>query len=112
MEPMLPLEIPTLHEAIGRIRAGTLSASELWQACSEQIDRLNPQLNAILTRIEPGSDLESEPRGVRGDEVPALAGCPVAVKDLFETSGVRTTAGSLFFKDYVPVRDEIGRAHV
>jgi aspartyl-tRNA(Asn)/glutamyl-tRNA(Gln) amidotransferase subunit A len=37
----------------------------------------------------------------------ALHGIPLAVKDLFETAGVRTTTGALFFKDYVPVEDAI-----
>jgi len=89
----------TLNEARERIRAGTLSAAELWEACAYQIDLLNPQLNAFITLMQPelASGAPASPA--------ALAGIPIAVKDLFETAGVRTTAGSLFFKDYVPDRD-------
>jgi len=98
-------DLPTLHDAIGRIRAGTLSPLELWKACSDQIEHLNPRLNAFITLMQPGDALDSRfPPAPETAALP-LAGIPIAVKDLFETSGVRTTAGSLFFKDYVPDHD-------
>ena len=37
----------------------------------------------------------------------ALNGIPVAIKDLFDTEGVRTTAGALFFKDHIPAHDAV-----
>jgi aspartyl-tRNA(Asn)/glutamyl-tRNA(Gln) amidotransferase subunit A len=48
---------------------------------------------------EADSTADASPQGT------ALAGIPVAVKDLFETTGVLTTSGSLFFRDYVPDSD-------
>ncbi len=42
----------------------------------------------------------------------ALAGAPIAIKDLFETEGVRTTAGSLFFKAFIPAQDATAVARV
>jgi len=98
-------DLPTLHDAIGRIRAGTLSPLELWKACSDQIERLNPRLNAFITLMQPSYVLDSRLPSAPETAALPLAGIPIAVKDLFETSGVRTTAGSLFFKDYVPDHD-------
>ena len=46
-------------------------------------------------------------RPLRGSAQGELSGIPIAVKDLYETAGVRTTAGSLFFKDYVPEQDAV-----
>ena len=70
-----------------------------------EIERLNPILNAFITRLDRAG--ESELDEIPGSELreTPLAGAPVAIKDLFETKGTRTTAGSLFFKDYVPSTD-------
>jgi aspartyl-tRNA(Asn)/glutamyl-tRNA(Gln) amidotransferase subunit A len=73
---------------------------ELSQACYRQIERLNPTINAFITIIPPSPS----PSPHSGSAL-NLAGIPIAVKDLFETAGVRTTAGSLFFKDYIPEQD-------
>lgn len=96
--------MPTLGDAIEQIQSGQLSHTELWQACMSQIERLNPILNAFLTLMQPGTEFQAG-RLPRPDHAPPLSGIPIAVKDLFETAGVRTTAGSLFFKDYVPDHD-------
>ena len=71
----------------------------LTQACYRQIERLEPKINAFITVIPPSTS-SALAQG-------KLAGIPIAVKDLYETSGVRTTAGSLFFKDYVPDQDAV-----
>src|SRR5262249_4068660 len=42
----------------------------------------------------------------RGDELPALHGLPIGIKDLQETAGLRTTFGSPIFRDHVPATDE------
>ena len=112
MESMHSPGFLTLHEAVKRIRSGSLSAIELWNACSSQIERLNPRLNAFITLME-----RDDPPGARHEAgrdlvLPDLAGAPIAVKDLFETAGVRTTAGSLFFKNYVPRHDAAAVAKV
>ena len=71
----------------------------LTQACYRQIERLNPTINAFITVIPQGQKRE------RAQSKGALANIPIAVKDLYETAGIRTTAGSLFFKDYIPDQD-------
>jgi aspartyl-tRNA(Asn)/glutamyl-tRNA(Gln) amidotransferase subunit A len=97
----------TLTESIEHIQSGDLLPADLWNACSSQIDRLNPLLNAFITRLD-----QSATHGLGGSaqsdaaEKP-LAGAPIAIKDLFETAGIRTTAGSLFFKDHIPTADAV-----
>jgi len=102
MEAMHSTHSLTLHEAIARIQAGTLSSGEVWKACAAQIEHLNPQLNAFITLMEPTGTGEPQSEMSGDTAIPRLSGLPIAVKDLFETAGIRTTAGSLFFKDYVP----------
>ena len=78
-------------EAIGGIEAGGLDADELFDAYAEAAGAEG--LNAYLWRAEPGT------RGAGGD---ALRGIPVAVKDLFCTEGIETTAGSRILAGYRP----------
>jgi len=78
-------------EAIGRIEAGELSADEYFDRYAEAA--AGDELNAYLWRAEPGS------RGAAGEP---LRGAPVAVKDLFCTEGIETTAGSRILEGYRP----------
>jgi aspartyl-tRNA(Asn)/glutamyl-tRNA(Gln) amidotransferase subunit A len=81
------------------IKSGELGASDLADACYRQIERLNPTLNAFITVIPP----HPEETPVAG-YLP-LQGIPIAVKDLYNTKGIRTTGGSKFFTEYVPSED-------
>jgi aspartyl-tRNA(Asn)/glutamyl-tRNA(Gln) amidotransferase subunit A len=74
-------------------------AAELAAACHRQIERLNPTLNAFITVIP----LEKNIPPPNGNA--PLYGIPVAVKDLYDTRGIRTTAGSKFFADNIPQVD-------
>jgi len=92
------------------IRTKKLSARELLAVHLQQIERVNPQVNAIVTLVpEMAADAAA-----KADEMQAhkktlgpLHGLPVAHKDLFETRGIRTTFGSPLYKDYVPTEDDI-----
>jgi aspartyl-tRNA(Asn)/glutamyl-tRNA(Gln) amidotransferase subunit A len=81
---------------------------ELTRAHLERIERLNPQINCYLTvsaelALEQARQAEDEiAQGLRRGP---LHGIPLALKDLFETAGVRTTAGSSFFSDHIPAQD-------
>ena len=105
MGPMSAFHLPTLREAVSRIRGGSLSSADVWQACANQIERLNPQLKAFITVTDRRQVQETFPRHASQSGTSQLAGVPIAVKDMFETAGMLTTAGSLFFKDHMPVRD-------
>ncbi len=78
-------------EAIGRIEAGELGADEYFDAYAEAA--AGDELNAYLWRAEPGA-------GGAGGE--PLRGAPIAVKDLFCTEGIETTAGSRILEGYRP----------
>ena len=91
------LQSLTLSEQRELIKSKQISVSDLAAACYRQIERLNPTLNAFITVIPP---TDEEPQG-KGH----LMGIPVAVKDLYDTKGIRTTGGSKFFSDYIPTED-------
>ena len=92
------------------IRAKKLSAREVLAAHMKQIERVNPKVNAIVTLVpEMAADAaaKADDMQAHGETTGPLHGLPVAHKDLFETRGIRTTFGSLLFKEYVPVEDDI-----
>src|SRR6202521_713262 len=98
----------SIREAAELIRKKKVSPVELTKACLARIDRVNPALNAFIT-ITAESVFEqaraAESEVMRGNWRGPLHGVPIALKDLFDTAGVRTTAGSGVFKDRVPTED-------
>jgi amidase len=97
-------------EQSGLIRAKKISASQLIRAHLDQIERLNPTLNAIVTLTAESAMAEAESADKKiaaNESLGVLHGLPVAHKDLFLTKGVRTTFGSLAFKDFVPDVDSL-----
>jgi amidase len=92
------------------IRAKRLSAREALAAHLQQIERVNPTVNAIVTLVaELATDAaaKADEMQARGETLGALHGLPVAHKDLLETRGIRTTFGSPLFKDNIPAEDDI-----
>ena len=94
----------TLAEARAKLRARQIGAAELTGAFLSAIERLNPRLNAFIT-VTPEQALaqarEADKALAAGDARP-LTGIPLAIKDLFCTAGVRTTAGSKILAPFVP----------
>ncbi|MBN8582527.1 MAG: Asp-tRNA(Asn)/Glu-tRNA(Gln) amidotransferase subunit GatA [Anaerolineae bacterium] len=93
------LDTLTLSEKRDLIKSKEIDASDLASACYRQIERLNPTLNAFITVLSPK---EQEPLE-KGHQL--LQGIPVAVKDLYNTKGIRSTSGSKFFENYIPSED-------
>jgi len=88
-----------------RLRAKEVSSVELTNECLKQIDQLNPKLNAFITVMGDAARLKAaalDKELAAGHDRGPLHGVPVAVKDLFFTKGVRTTAGAKVFSDFVP----------
>lgn len=98
----------SIGEASRLIRRRELSPLELTRACLERIRRLDGTLNAFIT-VTGESALaaarEAEAAIARGEYRGALHGIPIAIKDIFATQGVRTTAGSRILADWVPEHD-------
>jgi aspartyl-tRNA(Asn)/glutamyl-tRNA(Gln) amidotransferase subunit A len=76
--------------------------------CLDRIERLNPGLNAFIT-VAAESALDAaraaEAEIARGQWRGPLHGVPIALKDLIDTAGVRTTSGSAVHKDRIPSED-------
>jgi amidase len=100
----------TACELAAQIRAKELSCRELMQAHLDQIERVNPQVNAIVTLL-PERAMEDAKAAdealARGDATGPLFGLPVAHKDLVPTKGIRTTFGSPIYRDHVPDEDAL-----
>lgn len=104
------LVFETALELVRRIRAREVSVREVLEAHLAQIERLNPQVNAIVTLCADAARAEAERADAslaRGDAPGPLFGLPVAHKDLVETRGLRTTYGSPLFRDFVPDFDAL-----
>jgi amidase len=92
------------------IRTRQLSARELTDACLARIERLDPQLNAVVTRDPEGARAAADAADAAlaaGEPVGPLHGLPMAHKDTHATAGMRTTHGSPLFADAVPDADEL-----
>jgi len=97
-----------LSEASELVRNKKVSPVELTHECLSRIERLNPKLNAFITVTADSAlaearhaEAEIQHDGWRGP----LHGIPIALKDLVDTAGVRTTAASGVFTDRVPIED-------
>ena len=98
------------RELASRIRDGELSARELLEAHLEQIERVNPQVNAICTLLPERARAEAaaaDTAQAAGRSLGPLHGLPVAIKDLVSTAGIRTTFGSPIYADNVPEQDDL-----
>jgi aspartyl-tRNA(Asn)/glutamyl-tRNA(Gln) amidotransferase subunit A len=99
-----------LVDASRRVAAGDVSPVDLTEACLERIATMDSQVNAFITVTADEALSDADERGAelaQGEAGGLLAGVPIALKDLFDTAGVRTTAGSKFFADRVPNQDAL-----
>jgi amidase len=97
-------------ELVRLYRARKTSPLEVMQAVLARIDAVNPVVNAYVT-VARESALGAARRATRllgrKARLPLLHGVPVSIKDLFATKGLRTTWGSLIYKDHVPDGDDL-----
>jgi aspartyl-tRNA(Asn)/glutamyl-tRNA(Gln) amidotransferase subunit A len=90
------------------LREGSLSPVELTEDCLARIEKLNPRLNAFITVTAESARSEARTAEAEirsGKWRGPLHGVPIALKDLIDTAGVRTTAASSLFKDRIPPED-------
>lgn len=90
-------------ELAAGIRAREFTAREVMESHLERIDEMNPLVNAIVTQLDPELALKAAEEAPPGP----LQGLPIAVKDLEDTAGMRTTYGSALFADHVPDSDSL-----
>jgi aspartyl-tRNA(Asn)/glutamyl-tRNA(Gln) amidotransferase subunit A len=90
------------------LRKREVSPVELTKSCLDQIEKLNPTLNAFITvtaELALAQARAAEDEIGRGNWRGPLHGIPLALKDLIDTAGIRTTAASALFEDRVPAED-------
>ena len=94
-----------------QVRAAERSAREVMEAFLARIEACNPMINAICTLVPQEQALkladDADQAVLSGDETGPLHGLPIAVKDLADTRGIRTTLGSPIFADNVPAQDSL-----
>jgi aspartyl-tRNA(Asn)/glutamyl-tRNA(Gln) amidotransferase subunit A len=101
-------DLGTISELTPRLRRREISPVEITQACLSRIEKSNPALNAFITVMAESALADArkaEAEILRGEWRGPLHGVPVALKDLIDTAGVRTTAGSELYKDRIPNQD-------
>lgn len=96
----------SLLEAVGVLRAGKVTSTELTRACLDRIQSLDGEVHAFLEVTEDlaltQAEAADQKRIVSGDEVPLLHGIPIAVKDVLCVEGVPTTCGSRILEGFRP----------
>lgn len=102
----------TISEARKKLQDKEISSEELTKACLEQIEKHDKTLNAFITVCKD----ETVKQAKKADQVLSnstieqfnntpLLGIPIALKDMYTTKGIRTTAGSKVLENYIPPFD-------
>lgn len=99
--------LKSLKQALEHLRAGETSPEQLVTGCLDRIETLNGVLNAFVTidaerALEHARQMAASGASEAGSP---FRGVPLAIKDLAETAGLRTTYSSRAFREHVPTRD-------
>jgi aspartyl-tRNA(Asn)/glutamyl-tRNA(Gln) amidotransferase subunit A len=100
--------LTSILEISESLRKREVSPVELTKQCLAEIEKLNPTLNAFITvTVESAlaAARTAEAEILRGHWRGPLHGIPLALKDLIDTAGIRTTGASALFNDRVPTQD-------
>lgn len=102
------IHFQTIGEVAAKLRSGTATSSGLTELMLDRIEQHNPTLNAFITvtpKLAREAARQADAELAAGRDRGPLHGIPIAVKDLIDTAGVRTTYGSKLFEDHVPDKD-------
>ncbi len=108
--PHSDLAFTSASELLRLISEKQVSPVELTELYLRRIEELDPQLNSYLTVDHEGAlqfAKKAEAATTRGESFGPLHGLPISIKDLEPTKGIRTTSGSLIFRDRVADEDSI-----
>ncbi len=104
----MPLYQLTAHELHEKLKSREITSAELTQSVYNRIDAIEGQIEGYITLTKETALQQAEAADAgfqRGDEMPPLAGIPIAVKDVICTKGVLTTCGSKILGNFVPPYD-------
>ena len=105
MNPLLKKSACELAELL---RSGEITSVELTQACLDRIDAIDSKIHAFLYVDREGAlatAAEVDARRAAGEDLPRLAGVPIAVKDNMVTRGLPTTCASKILEGWLPPYD-------
>jgi aspartyl-tRNA(Asn)/glutamyl-tRNA(Gln) amidotransferase subunit A len=108
MKTAEPITAMSLTEAAAKLRTGKATSTELTKACLQQIEALDSGINSFITltaesALEQARAADSELQ--TGKSRGPLHGIPIALKDLIDVAGVRTTAGSALYANNIAGKD-------
>ncbi|MPZ60516.1 MAG: amidase [Propionibacteriales bacterium] len=107
---MRDLCFTSARDLAAAVRRREVGVREVVEAHLEQIDRVNPEVNAVVTLVPEQALAAADAADAalpRGEGTGPLHGLPIVHKDTHETAGIRTTHGSTVLADHVPTRDEL-----
>ena len=110
-----PLHFLTIAEASKQLHSGALSSVTLTQHMLERIETVDPQVHAYLT-VTPERAMDdaraADAAFAKGESSGPLCGIPIALKDIYDTGGIRTTSGSRLHSERVPDVDSVTAARL
>lgn len=98
----------TLKEASEKLNKGEITSLELTNSVLKRIEEVEPKVEVFITVTK---DLaikqakESDARREKGKALSPIDGVPIALKDVFMTKGIKTTAASKILEDFIPPFD-------
>jgi aspartyl-tRNA(Asn)/glutamyl-tRNA(Gln) amidotransferase subunit A len=95
-------------DAAAQLRAKQTTSRQLTEACLARIAEYDPRVNSFITVTGEHALAQADAADAElaaGRDRGPLHGIPIALKDVYATAGIRTTVGSLLFRDYVPDAD-------
>jgi aspartyl-tRNA(Asn)/glutamyl-tRNA(Gln) amidotransferase subunit A len=103
----MQLDTESIHQLRAKLASGEVSSFELTHACLARIKETDPQINAFITLCESEAlaAAEAADRRIAAGQAAALTGIPLAVKDIFNVAGMRTTCGSKILANYMSPYD-------
>ncbi len=105
-----PLHQLSIVEAGQQLRSGAITSRQLTDAALQRIAALDPQIRAFATLTVDralADASQADDNFSRGIDLGPMQGIPYALKDLIDTAGIRTTAGSRLMFDHVPTEDAV-----
>jgi len=98
----------TIEEASKKLKNGEIKSSELLKSVIDRIEKVEPEIESFITKtfdIARRKAKESDKRYSSGKPSSEIDGIPVALKDVFCTKGIKTTAASKILEDFIPAYD-------
>ena len=97
----------TIHELHAKLKPGEVSSVEATRSMLERIDAVEGNVSAFITVTpeEALSNAEDADKRIAAGEMDILTGIPIALKDIFLTSGIRTTCASRILENFIPPYD-------